>query len=79
LQTQLSSTLFALKSVLQSDGTASQKASEVASTVQKDVGPVLEAFKESASKMLSSPKGQVTEVGEGVVPPPSAQSETTSD
>ncbi len=73
LLTQFSSTLSTLKSVLQSDGTASQKANEVALTVQKDVRPVLEAFKESASKMLSSPKGQVTEVGEGEAPAPSSQ------
>ncbi|KAF8326850.1 uncharacterized protein EI90DRAFT_3281607 [Cantharellus anzutake] len=69
LQAQLSSTLSALSSILQSERTTGQKASEVASTVQKDVGPVLEAFKESAAKMLRTPKEQVTEVGEGGVAP----------
>jgi hypothetical protein len=62
LQSQLTQTLKGLQAVMQSEGSASQKAAQVASVVQNQIGPVLEAFKESAVKLTGSTRPQTTHV-----------------
>lgn len=54
LQTQLSQTITDLTAVIQSpEGTTSQKAMQVASAVQNQIGPVLEALKETYVNLSS--------------------------
>ena len=55
LQSQLSQTVTDLKTVIQGEGSASQKATKVASAVQNQIGPLLEALKETYTNFIGSP------------------------
>ncbi|KAF9519336.1 hypothetical protein BS47DRAFT_1358205 [Hydnum rufescens UP504] len=61
LQNQLAQALKGLQTVIQSGGSASQKATQVAAAVQHQIGPVLEAFKETAGKLTGLIRVQPTQ------------------
>ncbi|KAF8320488.1 hypothetical protein DL93DRAFT_2052703 [Clavulina sp. PMI_390] len=55
LQSQLSQTLVDLKTALQSEGPASQKAKQLASAVQNQIGPILEALSKTYTNFTGAP------------------------
>jgi len=61
LQNQLAQTLKNLQTVIQSGGSPLQKATQVAAAVQDQIGPVLEAFKETAGKLTGQIRVQPTQ------------------